>query len=234
MLRVRVAIMLFLFCFAVTPVAEAGLLTRIMKEIPEAWLSKITRQTVKEENHHVLNKAWGRKALPQKIMKMVRKTKPAMGVGSKILQVEARHPGVGSKLVREFGDDGIALGRKLATDDVVKFLKVTPALRRADKLDEFIKIMKKRGGRIFDWLEKHPNLVKGTTLTAGVVYLMNSPELVGQMLEETGAGFLGGVGRIAAENSVIRESLYFFYGLSFLAVVIIITLHHIRKISEKI
>ncbi|MGB7158093.1 MAG: hypothetical protein WBD40_08505, partial [Tepidisphaeraceae bacterium] len=88
--------------------------------------------------------------------------------GAPALEAAARHPGVGSKLVTTLGDDGVALGRRLTTDQAVVVARhadeiaALPASQRAS----VTAALSRTPARVVSYLERHPK----TLLTAaGVV-----------------------------------------------------------------
>lgn len=91
--------------------------------------------------------------------------------GSGALEVAARHPGVGERLVGSLGEDGISLGRKLTTDQSIlaaryadDIAKLPPAERSG-----VLAALSRSPARVLDYLETHPRTLR---TAAGVAIVM--------------------------------------------------------------
>jgi hypothetical protein len=91
--------------------------------------------------------------------------------GSGAIEVAARHPGVGEELVGKLGSDGIALGRKLTTDQSIVAARCADdlaALGPAERQGVLAKILQSPKP-VLDYLETHPRILR---TAAGVALVM--------------------------------------------------------------
>lgn len=113
--------------------------------------------------------------------------------GDDALEVCIRHPGVGERLIGEMGEEGIEIGRKLTTDQVIQVLRASPELARQGKLREFGRLAAKSGREIFTFIERHPKLTLGVP---AFIYIVNHPEILKPAGEAVGEGVGGAAGGI--------------------------------------
>ena len=91
--------------------------------------------------------------------------------GSGALEVAARHPGVGEKLVETLGGDGVSLGRKLTTEQSIvaaRHAGEIAGLAPAERSGIVSKILRSPGP-VLDYLEAHPRVLR---TAAGVAVVM--------------------------------------------------------------
>lgn len=91
--------------------------------------------------------------------------------GSGAVEVAARHPGVGDRLVSTLGSDGIALGRKLTTDQSIMAARCADdiaALGPAERQGIVARILRSPKP-VLDYLEAHPRILR---TAAGVAVVM--------------------------------------------------------------
>jgi hypothetical protein len=91
--------------------------------------------------------------------------------GSGAVEVAARHPGVGDRLVSTLGSDGIAMGRKLTTDESIvaaRYADDIAALGPAERQGVVAKVLRSPKP-VLDYLETHPRILR---TAAGVAVVM--------------------------------------------------------------
>lgn len=91
--------------------------------------------------------------------------------GSGALETAVRHPGVGERLVENLGDQGIALGRKLTTDQSIvaaRHAQEIADLAPAERSGIVSKILRSPNA-VLDYLEAHPKVLR---TAAGVAVVM--------------------------------------------------------------
>ena len=95
--------------------------------------------------------------------------------GDDAVEVCIKHPGVGEKLIGQMGDDGVQIGKKLDTSQVIQILRASPELARQGKLKAFGSLAAKNGEKLFTFIEKHKALTLGVP---AFLYIVNNPELI--------------------------------------------------------
>ncbi|HXE54208.1 MAG TPA: hypothetical protein VN541_14390 [Tepidisphaeraceae bacterium] len=91
--------------------------------------------------------------------------------GRGALEVAARHPGVGDRIVQELGSDGIRLGQKLTTDQSIVLARSAPDIAKlapAQRASVVGKILRSPAPML-NFLETHPRIL---TTAAGVAAFM--------------------------------------------------------------
>lgn len=99
--------------------------------------------------------------------------------GGGALEVAARHPGVGLRIVDRLGEDGIPLGRKLTTDQSIIVARLADDISNLPAADRrgILQKIARTPSQILDYLEAHPTALK---TTAGVaVVLAIKDEVIG-------------------------------------------------------
>jgi hypothetical protein len=88
--------------------------------------------------------------------------------GAGALETAARHPGVGSKLITTFGDDGLRVGRSLTTDEAVVVARHADEIAKLSTAERsgVMQALSKSPARVVGYLERHPKVL---LTTAGVV-----------------------------------------------------------------
>lgn len=107
--------------------------------------------------------------------------------GDDAVEVCIKHPGVGEKLIGQMGEEGIRIGKKLDTNQVIQVLRASPELARKGKLKAFGSLAAKHGEKLFTFIEKHKTLMLGVP---AFIYIVNHPEV----LEPAGRAGGGAVG----------------------------------------
>lgn len=118
--------------------------------------------------------------------------------GDSAIEVCIKHPGVGKRLIREMGEDGIRIGRSLNTDQVIRLLRASPRLARKGKLQEAGRAASRHGTGILDFIENHKALTLGVP---AFFYVVHNPEVLqpagAAVGEAAGKGFGGAAGGLA-------------------------------------
>lgn len=78
--------------------------------------------------------------------------------GDNAIEACIKHPGVGRKLVSEFGKDGVRAAKKLSTAEVIKLLRMKKKIKKSGKAKEIFEIITKYGGKAVDHIDKHKAL----------------------------------------------------------------------------
>ena len=124
-------------------------------------------------------------------------------VGRDALLVEARHPGVGIKMLKELGADGANVAAKLSTDEAVQLSRIAksvggaPATQRRELLD----LVAKAPAKTMSLLEKHPKVLTTaamlTAFLASKEQLFGSEEVIvgpdGKIIKVGKPGFVSGI-----------------------------------------
>src|SRR5690625_4342600 len=105
--------------------------------------------------------------------------------GDDAMEIAIRHRGVGENLIAELGEEGIRLGRKLSTEEVVQTLRLLPELKKQNGVSIFVRAVDRHGSAVFRYLGEHPEVAAGGGARA---LLAAKQEIV------VGAGALTGTG----------------------------------------
>ena len=102
---------------------------------------------------------------PQLITQLVGK------YGSGALEVAAKHPGVGEKVVATLGEDGVQLGRQLGTDETIVLARNAEDLSRLAPAEKagVLQAIRRSPSRVLQYLESHPRTLR---TAAGVAVVM--------------------------------------------------------------
>lgn len=81
--------------------------------------------------------------------------------GKESLELAAKHPGVGSKIVEKLGDDGIRIAKNLTNDQAIVLARASDTIAKLPKRDQVkvYEILLKSAGEALDYLEKHPKIL---------------------------------------------------------------------------
>jgi hypothetical protein len=129
-------------------------------------------------------------------------------VGREALMVEAKHPGVGVKVLQSLGAEGAVVAAKLPTDEAIRLTRIAPKVASvpAGERSELLRLIGQAPGRTLSLLERHPNvLTTGALLTA---FLASKQELLGN--EELVVGPEGSI-RKAGKPGLISRILAMFH-----------------------
>ncbi|MCB1712338.1 MAG: hypothetical protein KDH96_07650, partial [Candidatus Riesia sp.] len=84
--------------------------------------------------------------------------------------------GLGPKIVKELGSDGVQIAKKLTTEEMILLLKVTPKLKASGRLSSTLAIISKKG---FNFVKENPTLVLGGTALGYLSLKDITPQKVG-------------------------------------------------------
>lgn len=100
-------------------------------------------------------------------------------VGRDALVVEARHPGIGIKVLKELGADGANIAAKLSADEAVRLSRMAKSVGSAPtpQRRELLDLVAKAPAKTMSLLEKHPNVL--TTAALLTAFLASKEQLFG-------------------------------------------------------
>jgi len=100
-------------------------------------------------------------------------------VGRDALLVEARHPGVGVKVLKELGADGASLAAKLPTDEAIQLSRIAKSMNGVppSQRRELMDLVASAPTKTMSLLEKHPNVL--TTAAILTAFLASKEQLFG-------------------------------------------------------
>ncbi len=119
--------------------------------------------------------------------------------GAEAAEVCVKHPGLGRRLVEEFGERGIRVGQTLETDEVIRLYRAMKRMPPGKSRMMLLKRAGRQGGRAIRFAERHPKTVLGG---ATIGYLLTHPQQVGELASKSILGVLKGVG-IDPESSPV-------------------------------
>lgn len=133
--------------FAPAPAA----MMRAMKKVPAELTDAAMRAAARE---------------PEAIAKLTTQ------IGEDALIVAAKHPGVGVNIVSKLGPNGCAVARQLSTPDAIRLARLSGDLAQLPAVEQagILARVGRAPGKVLDYLEKHPGVLKSTA-TVAAAYL---------------------------------------------------------------
>lgn len=99
--------------------------------------------------------------------------------GKDAMIVAAKHPGVGTSLIRTFGEEGIAVAEKVSKDEGIQLARLSGQISKlpSEQRSQFLDIFSKAPQRVIELLERNPKVLKtGAVLAA---FLASKDQLLG-------------------------------------------------------
>ena len=123
----------------------------------------------------------------------------ASQVGEDAIIVAAKHPGVGVDIASKLGREGCAVAKELSTTDAIRMARFADDLAKLPAAERggLLSRMSKAPGKVIDYIEKHPVLLKTGALTATAIVAIDrllgnseSPGFVERLTEKFHATFV--------------------------------------------
>ena len=99
----------------------------------------------------------------------------ATEIGEDALIVAAKHPGVGADIATKLGREGCAVAKNLTTADTIRLARFSDDLARLPAAERtgLLKRIGKAPGKVMDYVERHPNILKTAAATAVALVAMD-------------------------------------------------------------
>ena len=122
--------------------------------------------------------------------------------GVDALEVAVKHPGVGTKLLSELGEEGAAVAKNLTTDEAIQLSKVAGNIAKlpSSERSQLLEVITRSPEKVLDLLERHPKVLTSGTLLAA--FLASKDQALGR--DEVTIGPDGRITRVFKSGLVER------------------------------